>query len=750
MSSYEEEASKSRNPDHWILESVGWASLYEECVDVDLDEDVPSVDIGAKKATFSQFATSCTLPNDPNEAQRLRIYFSQSSRTRKDILNHVFKPLLADVFSFKVVYSIFDSMAIQDDVPYLSKCFGEWIMTLSVKEVCRKGLLAPAHQSPLLRFLQDIAAKQLEKNSLSEGEVVLGVLHSFCTQATDLVRAFMLAVMCREAAETVSSKREKITYGKILASRVVEDWEVLLRKLRVCLLVSIRLHHTTPQLPAPISIHNVNEEGLFSVYEWLAQDELSSSHKHEEILSIEIACKISSLAFNPSTSDGDGPSRFKQMKNACLAAAVEDEERAEYMIARDEDADRFGSLLLFFPSYNEHLLLVAHRAKILAFKWSKSPSNLETLHDAFDALSALHKCSDMSALALALCLDIWQSIMSPIFRANLFGFDDVQEISADIVEPLLQDHAWFATVGKVALNMLEMLKTPWSENGALLLEAFRQVDGDNNAAVWPPVRTDHILKRLLDKARRVDDSALDTHIAVVSALLISKDVEALVRCIPAVYECFSPYSLFSAVGQPPDASQLRSAFIGESILGQARLYDGPVMDKFDMAEVETLSKIWGFDTAEAKTLFLLAMYEVGKDRVVDDLVTKCTGQVNVHRFIEGGVDIACRRLHAFLSGREMQTPGMREAMGALDADLCDWIRNRGRQSRPSTPVVQNFVSIGQTHLFALRLLSLSASSGVDTELRVKIHSMVVLSGTLVKLLEIKSGNASITRGSSIG
>ena len=50
-----------------------------------------------------------------------RIYLSDSSRTRKDVLEYIFKPLLGDVFAFNVVQQTFESLGIKDDYQYLLK-----------------------------------------------------------------------------------------------------------------------------------------------------------------------------------------------------------------------------------------------------------------------------------------------------------------------------------------------------------------------------------------------------------------------------------------------------------------------------------------------------------------------------------------------------------------------------------------------------------------------------------------------------
>ena len=82
----------------------------------------------------------------------------------------------------------------------------------------------------------------------------------------------------------------------------------------------------------------------------------------------------------------------------------------------------------------------------------------------------------------------------------------------------------------------------------------------------------------------------------------------------------------------------------------------------------------------------------------------------------------------------MQSSGMREIMGLLDADTCEWIKERAANARSliASPVFD--VPIGSTHLLIMRLLSLGAGAGVDEVLRGKIHSLVVFSGIMMKNL----------------
>lgn len=732
MSDIDQGRNQKVKPSPWLVEAMGWAVTYEEVTGMDLDSCVPTF---GSNILFSSFASACV--SSPGKESNVRIYFSDSSRVRRDVIVHVFRPLLGDVFSFKVVNSVFDSLAILDDYRYLLKCFGEWAMTLKIQQLYQRGLSSA--QSPLIRFLQDMGTRQLDSGRISDDEVVLDVLYTCCEQSIDLVRSFMLAVMCRDAAETATSRKEKLTYGRILTSRVIQRWEDLLRRLRVSLLVTLRLQHT--QLVAPISVALIDEVEVFSVYRWLALDELSMSQNHGEIRALEMACRVSSFAFDPSCSDGDGPDRFKQLQKSCLAASMGENERSEYLIDFN-DEDRFGALLLFLRNHNEPSLLAAHRTLLLASKWSKNPSDVQTLRDCMFTLRSLYEDGTTRLIGYSIGWDIWSSIFSPIYRARLFGFDHAQELAEEKMSPLIQDELWLEIIGNSALDLLDLMRFSYPDDAVRALEAFVK---PGQESVWPPVREDHILRRIMEKARRADISTLDVHASIVSALLVSSDIEGLVKCVPVIYECFNSDSLENPVHLSAAVREERALFLDEAVLSRAKSYNGPSMDVVELGAIATLSKAWGFNLEKSRTLFLLSMYEVGKDRIVDEILTKGSSHIDVGRFVEGGVDIACRRLHAFLSGKEMQAPDMRETMGMLDADLCEWIKNRARKSIPSSPVVQTQVSIGQTHLFTLRLLSLSASSNVETTLRVKIHALVVLSGTLVKVLEIKAGaNAAAT------
>ncbi len=65
--------------------------------------------------------------------------------------------------------------------------------------------------------------------------------------------------------------------------------------------------------------------------------------------------------------------------------------------------------------------------------------------------------------------------------------------------------------------------------------------------------------------------------------------------------------------------------------------------------------------------------------------------------------------------------------------MCEWIRERAEKSQPLAVLERLSVPLSHTHLFILRLLNLCATAPGSTT-RVKIHSLSVLSGTLLRAL----------------
>jgi hypothetical protein len=129
-------------------------------------------------------------------------------------------------------------------------------------------------------------AQDLGDSSL--GRVVkLESLLNFCNEIEDLPKAFLIAVICIDAISTASLQIEEKTYGKITQQDSVRPWEIFLRRLRVCLLVSLRLSGDVDSLGSfnPMTVRSVSTPNTFSTYAWIAKDELTLSHENQVLVS---------------------------------------------------------------------------------------------------------------------------------------------------------------------------------------------------------------------------------------------------------------------------------------------------------------------------------------------------------------------------------------------------------------------------------------------------------------------------------
>ena len=727
-----------KQPDGWGLEAAGWTSTYLKITKGVIDNDIsPSPE---NVMMFYEYASCIVAPKKWKAAEfdekngGYAICLSDSTRTRRDIITRIFRPLISDTFSFNMVNQIFDSLGIKENYAYKLKCFGEWFFGLPIKKATKNTVFAQF--SPSIRWLKEIVSSQIDA-SLQNPEIkIMDSLFDFCRASEDLIRAFWLATLCRETIYEVATDYEGKTYGKVDRSQIISRWDTLLRQLRVCLLVSLRLHGR-PLGACPISVKSVDRVDNFSVFEWLARDELMMSHKQAEISSLEVACHISSRAFDPSKREGDSKNRWKTIQRSCLTAALGEYERSEYLVDFDDD-DRLGALHLFLRPHNKPELLIPHRVLLLALEWGRDPTRLDILENSVIAMQAI-SLDEHKNLGYAVILDVWQSRIRPIYRAMMLGFDDVQEISSEVISPLLDDSAWLNSFSKFTSQVLELLAGMSFDGGEKADLWAPQIVEDGTT--WPPVRECFLLQRLVARNRLLDKSALETHQTLVYALRINHDLQKLSECIPSFYHLFLPESLFNEVVYTEEIEEKQHEFMQDSIVAFAKSYHGPSMDTLDMGDIDTLADLWDFDRINVNTLFLLSMYEFGKDAAVDELLTKSSSIISVQHFVDEGLDVMCRRLNNLLNVDPSDE--IRSIMGTLDADICEWVKEKAEDSEPLLNAKFD-VKIGSTHLFGLRLLSLAASADVSKAERIQIHSLIVLSGTIVKVLESSPGGKEST------
>lgn len=148
----------------------------------------------------------------------------------------------------------------------------------------------------------------------------------------------------------------------------VKPWETLLRKLRVCLCMALRLNGI--HIGAlPITVSNVESGEVFSIYQLISHDELSMTCKNDDIIEMELSCVENPDSFYPSTADGDEPKNWKFLQLACMNHTSNFEANVE-----SPSAKQAPLLLVCFLHFFEPVKLASHRTLILAQKWGEHVS----------------------------------------------------------------------------------------------------------------------------------------------------------------------------------------------------------------------------------------------------------------------------------------------------------------------------------------------------------------------------------------
>ena len=295
----DDDSGDLRSLSSWASEALSWLIVASEN-DAASSRFAPAFP-GTQKQNnkplrFSHFARRCApknknkLPFGDNNA----VYFTPVKRDRAPIIARIFRPLLRDIFVFKVVNSILIHLGIDSDFETLQLYFGEWLRSLPADAI--KANMS-GNWRPMVRWLHDMILNAYQKNRQDAQEVddaalekvvKLESLLRFCSEIEDLPKAFLIAVICIDAVSTASLQIEEKTYGKITQMDSIRPWELLLRRLRVCLLVSLRLSGDVDSGGFnPLTVSSVSKPGTFSTYAWIAKDELTLSHENQVLVSLD-------------------------------------------------------------------------------------------------------------------------------------------------------------------------------------------------------------------------------------------------------------------------------------------------------------------------------------------------------------------------------------------------------------------------------------------------------------------------------
>lgn len=707
MSDEEDEMTSFRSS--WAIEAIGWIDAHEKVSKTSIDAEIPSIGT----LFFSSFAKACVeeegIARGVTSSEGPKIHLFDSTKGRRAVIIHIFRPLVHDVFVFKVTNSIFECMGIDGHIELLQKYFGEWYMTLPGKVAANASLFGV--WCPILKWLQEVIAK--------DSGMRLETLYQFCRSCDDLPRAFLLAATCREAVAICSKQKEEKTYGQVLSAEALLPWDQLLRKLRMLQLVSLRLFEVM-SFQYPLTVSNVEAGDVFSVYQWLAKDELLHSHRQDDIVALELSIRMSDKSFNPSTAHGDATSQWKALHKFCVAGSSR------------------GSLLLYFPDHNQPMKLAAHRAILLGGMWGRKPGSLHLLKNAVSALRSLRGGEGLPLSVIsAVRVELWQVHIRPVYRAIFFGFDEVSELSEDIMVPLCLNNDWLRGLSKIANEVIGLVESTDRNDGSAINNYEDEMGTKHSDGWYLNHDDDFLLLNICKRTPVVERSALELHRGIVAAMLLCDNLELISQCLPTSGDIFLQPSLFKGFNESQMEQGGRMNVIDEILLKSAQQTKAPINFK-QLNKVIELGERWGITSITICTRFVLAIYRVGKDAMVEDALSDDC-QLDVELFVKSGVEIASVRLHV-LVGTLKRVRKLRPIMAQLDADTCEWSKQMAEESKHlqeySELVGADPPSLAMTHEFLMRLVQFSFMMGPNNRADAEMAgALSAFSDSLIKLMQ---------------
>ena len=269
--------------------------------------------------------------------------------------------------------------------------------------------------------------------------------------------------------------------------------------------------------------------------------------------------------------------------------------------------------------------------------------------------------------------------MRPIYRALFFGFEDVVEISADILAPLCSNSDWLRGLTNTAIDLLSLIEASQStyineEN------VYHYHFNESNLECWDlDYKGDILLQRLAAKTDSAQSSSINLHKGILHAFLLSdNDMDLASRCLPTADDIFLRKSISNDMLNSTSNQLIQLGFIEEIVLRKLRTFHGHTIDLSFIQKIQELGRIWGISANRIQTRFVLTLYRLGKDVIVDSSFLQ-SSQLDVSYFVKGGVEVVCVRL--FLSIESLKkTRKYRHIISQLDADVLDWISDVANES----------------------------------------------------------------------
>ena len=135
----DEEVTDNNALSSWASEAMNWISLSSNNDMLNRRFTASSSNVSSKDEdkplAFFKFAMACQSKDD-------RVYLTKIKRSRLTILKRCFRPLLQDLFVFKVVNDMFSNLGLDQDFDVQEQYFGEWISSLSTQTIARSNIMS--------------------------------------------------------------------------------------------------------------------------------------------------------------------------------------------------------------------------------------------------------------------------------------------------------------------------------------------------------------------------------------------------------------------------------------------------------------------------------------------------------------------------------------------------------------------------------------------------------------------------------
>ncbi len=368
--------------------------------------------------------------------------------------------------------------------------------------------------------------------------------------------------------------------------------------------------------------------------------------------------------------------------------------------------------------------LAAHRALILVGLWAQTPDKMILLRRCVESLQILHE--DANRFGLATLLEIWQSRIRPVFQSVMFGFGIADEVSGEILSPLIEDRVWLSEFTTHARTILGMILESSSENPSQDV-SDKDLFG-NMSEMWPPLGECPVLSALSSKLRPLKSSSVMLHHIVAFTFEMTHNIDSIASAVPSFTMLFSVGSLFTEMPPIPKESIEQRRLIDQAIVDRAKKSSNPVIDNFDcIKDVTLVGKAFGLDPKYTRARYLIEIIRLGKDASINDLLGGSSAALMKPLFIEELVQILCARLNGIISSLK-RTKQYRGVLSRLDAEASNWVKEQAErfasQNDDYTPV-----SLITAHSLILRLRGMAETDMIYSD---QINSLCLISEMLLK------------------